>query len=331
MTDQKTTQTKTPEVVLLDTKDNKKTAFILGASSRATGEKDTSFVATQLQSTRKLLNHEGREIPIFILALESQKEVARRQRLMSRLKYHGIEDSVTHIKGFDKVHPDVKLVHGGTGIATEAETGCMLSHLKSIATFLLTSKEEYGLILECDAVPITTIKSDMIEVTKNIPKGTPLIMLNTYITSYHDIQRVSDMFNTIGSQAWSALAYLISRSYAEQIMSKFINKYSLDKDEVKIEWKTYAQYKPEDCIPKNDKKPLTEANKRVSSEIITTRSKGLLAKTQYFIAESFDSTLQTDYCLQHHLNFYKQFDLTKYADADIACEHDEILKYWGLL
>lgn len=286
---------------------------------------------TSVNLNGKFLDYKGIEVPIFVITLSTPREIARKTRLTNRLKYHDIISSVTFIDGVSIEDKETKEVLKDYTGSTLPEAACMMSHLKAIATFLLTSKNEYGLILESDAVPINTIKSDFIEVTKNIPSGTSLIMLNVYISGFGDIIKKNNIFQTIGQESYSALAYMISRNYAEMVMKKFCGKYIIEGSEIKMTYKPFNDYSLDDCLILNKSKPKSLNNKRVTSEIITIKSGGLSTIKQLFIDESLDTSIQHQQHTQWHLEYYKQFDHVNYADADIACEHTEILKLWSLI
>ncbi|AYV86318.1 MAG: hypothetical protein Solumvirus4_16 [Solumvirus sp.] len=312
----------------------------------------------------KFLDHQGNSVPIWVICLSTPKELTRKTRLINRLTYHGMIDSITFVSGVSTTDPEPKKVLEKYTNSTLPEAACMLSHLKAIASFLLLSKSPYGIIMESDAVPSNTIKDDFVNTTKSlslindsISTKVPLIMLNTYISGFQGIVKKNDIFQTIGSECYSGLAYMISREYAQNVLSKFTYSYVPDVNldmcnnlkifqkskisniikeyigasDVSIKYKPFVEYSLNDCILLDKNKPLTPSNKRVTSEIITINSGGLSTIKLLFIDESLDSSIQHQQHSEWHLNYYKHYNHTNYADADIAHDHTEILKLWGLV
>lgn len=273
------------------------------------------------------------KMPMFITVLKS--EVARRKRLVARLEYHGLNKLTTFIDGVEAASDDVKDVIVDYQGCSKPEAGCMLSHIKSIATYLLKSKASHAIIGESDLVPhndyAELLTKELASLQASNTCNVGLVMLSAYISGWAGISNSFGHFHTIGSQTYSALAYIISRQYAESIISKFTNGISLVGDQVVVKYKAFKDCKPEDCIKHDQTKPYSEANKRIVSEIITIGSGGYFINPPLMIDESIDTTIQSQASNQWHLNYYSNFGHKNFADADIACGHDDMLKLWKLL
>ncbi|AYV86327.1 MAG: glycosyltransferase family 25 [Solumvirus sp.] len=279
---------------------------------------------------KKLLDDKGIEVPILIISLDTEKEVARRQRLMSRLKYHGIEDSVTHIKAIYKDDADIKIAKGDFNGSSNSEIGCMLSHLKAAATFLLKMNLPRALIFESDPILINGFKDEFLKVVKGMVSSTPLLMINNYTPNKDGVIKNGDYVN-ITARTYSTLSYVITREYAKTILDKYTTEFKLNtKNEIEIKWLPFSKYKLTDCIQTDHKKPLTEDNKRITAEVITILSNGIATAKNLCIGESLDTSIQPLEDMQWHQHYYKQLEPINYLDADIACEHEDVLKVWGI-
>jgi hypothetical protein len=96
--------------------------------------------------------------------------------------------------------------------APKSAIGCSVSHRKAIKTFYNTSKKEYALILEDDAIPINSSYMEETELAiKNAPSDWDMIKLDYWPN------------NNIGtftkSQSLLATACIVNRNWVKKIMN----------------------------------------------------------------------------------------------------------------
>ena len=104
--------------------------------------------------------------------------------------------------------------------APKSAIGCSLSHRRAIETFLRESKNDWGVILEDDAIPVHDKYMDEIQKSiQNAPQDWDIINLDYY----PNYSRITTQYNSLLSVLKTA--YIINKQAAKSLLQKNIYYY----------------------------------------------------------------------------------------------------------
>ncbi len=203
----------------------------------------------------------------IIYWINLDRSIERRKRMEKVLKNFNIKNK--RIKASDGKLESDEDIYGkficDNFVNNKLEYACLLSHLNTIKEFA-NSNYETALIFEDDVSLEFSIYWDksVTEIIKDAPKDWNIIML-----SYQCSQKLKDLYtentsninNKTNKQIWSALAYIINKKGANDLLNKIIdnNKYNISSMKyheadyfIYKNLKTYAYKYPYFTYPNNN-------------------------------------------------------------------------------
>jgi GR25 family glycosyltransferase involved in LPS biosynthesis len=157
-----------------------------------------------------------KNLPIFIVTLNGNTE--RQDRLKNRLIYFNLVNNTTFVFGYKADTELVKFYSYKTPEQSKI-VSCTLNHFLCLRKFVET-KEEYAMILEDDAIFHVDFINKVNELLKNPPKN--LLLLGfTHGTEYHKSLSPIIGLNPITYWTGGCVAYIISRNYANKVLTLF--------------------------------------------------------------------------------------------------------------
>ena len=171
----------------------------------------------------------------IIYWINLDRSIDRRKRMVKVLKNFNIKNK--RIKASDGKLESDEDIYGkficDNFVNTKLEYACLLSHLNTIKEFA-NSNYETALIFEDDISLEFSIYWDksLTEIISEAPKDWKIIMIG-YIYNKQLINLYTDNTNNINNkkkdQIWSAIAYIINKKGANELLNKIIknNKYNI--------------------------------------------------------------------------------------------------------
>ena len=163
--------------------------------------------------------------PVYLINLPDQ--VNRLDHIKKQFKKHKV-DSYHIIPAVDGRNSDLKhLIHGDYPMLRPSEIGCLASHINAIKTWLDTSDDEYGIIMEddCSLDTVQHWQWDWDYFIKHIPKDADivqLVMIKNNNVKFNMHKKEQYKRSDVSSYAWSTACYVIKRSYAKMLVKTFL-------------------------------------------------------------------------------------------------------------
>jgi hypothetical protein len=160
------------------------------------------------------------QIPIFVLTLENHtsENQSRCSRLKNRLKHFNLLHNTTFVEGFFHTSPLVQFYCYHMPEQSKIYS-CTLGHLACLRKFV-ESKEEYGMILEDDAMFHINFVHSVNELLLNPPE-TVLMLCFIHSAQYHHSVNATIGLNKITPDTYGAQGYIINREYAIKCLGMF--------------------------------------------------------------------------------------------------------------
>lgn len=166
--------------------------------------------------------------PIYIINLESRED--RRNYIINELESHNVNDFkiFNAVDGATANWDDLVFDRGSISLSN-SELGATISHLSAIKNWMENSESKYGIIIE-DDLSLETVQYwnfSFKEFVESINKKYDILQF-CIIHNY----RVNTSLHMREHKDWSAACYLITRQWAEKLISKYFidGKYVLPKD-----------------------------------------------------------------------------------------------------
>jgi GR25 family glycosyltransferase involved in LPS biosynthesis len=162
---------------------------------------------------------------VYLINLPDQKN--RLTHIEKQFNKYNI-NNYTVIPAVDGRNSDLKhLMHGQYPRLRPAEIGCLASHITAIKTWLDTSDDEYGIIMEddCSLDTVEHWQWDWNYFIKHIPKDADiiqLVMIKNNNVKFNMHRKEQYKRSDVSSYAWSTACYVIKRSYAKMLVKTFL-------------------------------------------------------------------------------------------------------------
>lgn len=167
------------------------------------------------EETKNLQEFTVEQIPIFIVTIDTGSQ-ERRDRLIHRLKHFDLKYKFV----FGHKHDSELVKYYSYRRPEEAKiTSCAINHFLALKEFL-TTKQEYALILEDDAIFHIDFINKVNKLLETPPQNL-LLLSFTHGKDYHNQLNPKIGLNPITHWTCGCNGYIISRNYAVLVLSLF--------------------------------------------------------------------------------------------------------------
>lgn len=171
--------------------------------------------------------------PVYFVTLEH--DLRRQESIQTQFAAYGIEPTAIKSRVFSEssdiivgsfVQQMIEGVYREDGVSG-ATVGCLVSHLKAIATWLQSSESDYAFFCE-DDLSLETIQSwkfTWSEAVRSLPTDWEALQLLVVRNDFGAIQ-----FRRRAWDDWAHTAYVLRRSYAKRLLETYVREgvYHLD-------------------------------------------------------------------------------------------------------
>jgi GR25 family glycosyltransferase involved in LPS biosynthesis len=157
------------------------------------------------------------QIPIFVVTIDTGNS-ERLDRLINRLKYFSLYDQTQIVYGH-KYDSELVKYYAYRHPQDAKIYSCAINHFLAIKQFIKI-KQEYGLILEDDAIFHVDFVNKVNELLKDPPQNL-LLLSFTHGRDYHNSLRPKTGLNPITHWTCGCNGYILSRDYAILTLSLF--------------------------------------------------------------------------------------------------------------
>lgn len=244
---------------------------------------------------------------IFVLSLTNCKD--RKERIITRLKYHNLLEETTFVEAVSPNSQELKDFEKDNTIpriSNRLEHCCFLSHIKGLRAFVESGKEK-GMIFEDDAMPhnnFSKLLKEILEVWDKLPYviindtagKVNLILTSPYVNSWDNVRLLNNnpQICSMTSRIFGTVSYIITREWAQECLSRF-------------------------------DKPLKDLpDERITSEVVPILARGAFCIPPLVIEESIYSIVQSKDQLNNHRKYFSNFGIENY----LAAEEEDVRKKW---
>lgn len=240
-----------------------------------------------------------------IYCINLDQAIERKERIINRIKYHGLSEKFQFVKAFDKYSNEVNNVLMNFDLypitdIVRGEAACLLSHINALRCFL-KSENQFGIICEDDIMLHNQFIDLYNKVINNCQNESNLVLLGYIILNWDEFKwggknpNEKNLRWIIPEITWGTTCYRISRSYALDVLNEF-------------------------------DKPFSELQKKynfITSELIIKKSNGYVSYPPLVIEETTKSYIRTEQQLDIHVAAFNMWGYFNYSLAE--SEHKSLI------